>query len=38
MNLPILSHLATGVVNEPDCLRCSECVLACPAQSLTWPE
>ena len=38
MNLPIVTHRTTGVVNEPDCLRCSECVLACPAQSLTWPE
>jgi len=37
MTLPIVSHKATGVVNERDCLRCSECVAVCPKQALFWP-
>ncbi len=38
MNLPIHKHKSVGVVQERDCLRCSECVAACPSASLKWPE
>jgi len=38
MNLEIVRHKPAGVVAERDCLRCSECVAACPAAALKWPE
>jgi Fe-S-cluster-containing hydrogenase component 2 len=38
MNLEIVRHKPSGVVAERDCLRCSECVAACPAAALKWPE
>ncbi|MGB9619161.1 MAG: 4Fe-4S binding protein, partial [Armatimonadota bacterium] len=37
MNLPIVKHKAEGVVSEPDCLRCPECINVCPAGALRWP-
>jgi ferredoxin-type protein NapH len=37
MNLAIVKHKDSGVVSEPDCLRCSECIAVCPVQALTFP-
>ncbi len=37
MNLQIVTHRATGVIAERDCIKCSECVAACPPKSLSWP-
>jgi len=37
MNLPIVKHKDTGIVREPDCVRCSECVAVCPVQALAFP-
>lgn len=34
MGLSIVGHKDTGIVSEPDCLRCSECVAVCPANAL----
>ncbi len=36
MNLPIVKYKTTGTVKEPDCVRCAECVLVCPAKSLAF--
>ncbi|MBN1903300.1 4Fe-4S binding protein [Candidatus Sumerlaeota bacterium] len=35
--LSILRHRESGVVNEPDCLKCSECVIVCPKNALSFP-
>jgi len=37
-DLPVMSHKPAGIVREPDCLRCSECVAACPKQALSFRE
>lgn len=37
MALPISQHRAAGVLAERDCLKCSECVVACPVNALSWP-
>lgn len=34
MGLSIVKHKDTGIVAEPDCLRCSECVAVCPVSAL----
>jgi NAD-dependent dihydropyrimidine dehydrogenase PreA subunit len=33
-----VKHRKEGIVSEPDCLRCSECVEVCPKNALSWPE
>jgi len=38
LSLPIVKHKDEGVVREPDCLRCSECVAVCPVKALSWPD
>lgn len=37
MGLSIVKHKDTGIVNEPDCLRCLECVAVCPVDALSSP-
>ena len=37
-DLEIVKHRKEGIVSEPDCLRCSECVDVCPKNALSWPE
>jgi polyferredoxin len=34
MWLPITNYREDGVMRDPDCLRCSECVAACPFDAL----
>jgi ferredoxin-type protein NapH len=34
MDLPIVIHKVGGVLHERDCLKCSECVAACPTGAL----
>ena len=34
MGLSIVEYKDTGIVSEPDCLRCSECVAVCPVNAL----
>ncbi len=36
-NLPVTQHKESGVLAERDCLKCSECVAACPTKALSWP-
>ncbi len=38
LDLKILRHKDGGVMGERDCLRCSECVPACPRGGLSWGE
>ena len=38
IDLPIVKHKDSGVVAEGDCLKCPECIAACPANALSWPE
>ncbi len=35
--LSIVKHKDDGLVLDRDCLKCSECIGACPAGSLRWP-
>lgn len=37
MDLSIVKHKDSGIVSEPDCLRCLECVAVCPVQALAFP-
>ena len=38
IDLAIVKHKDSGVVDERDCLRCPECIAVCPANALNWPE
>jgi ferredoxin-type protein NapH len=38
IDLSIAMHKDGGVVAEPDCLRCPECIKVCPAKALSWPK
>jgi polyferredoxin len=35
--LSIVRHKKSGIVNESDCLKCSECVMVCPRKALSFP-
>ena len=35
-DLSIVAHKNTGKIVNPDCLKCSECVQACPVNALSW--
>lgn len=36
-DISIVSHRERGVVENRDCLKCSECTTVCPTKALTWP-
>lgn len=36
MGLEIVKHKDSGVLADPDCLKCSECIAVCPAKALDW--
>lgn len=36
MNLPIVKYKDDKIINERDCLHCSECVAVCPKSILHW--
>lgn len=36
--LPIVLHKGAGALAERDCLKCPECIAACPVNALAWPE
>lgn len=36
-NLPKASYKEIGYLPDRDCLKCSECVSACPQNALSWP-
>lgn len=38
LDLDVASHKEGGVVRERDCLKCSECIVTCPKDALTWPQ
>ncbi len=38
MNLEIIKHKTTGVVEDRDCIKCNECAAACPFGALSWSD
>lgn len=36
LTLPITNHKEQGTVVERDCVKCSECIEACPVNALSW--
>lgn len=38
MDLSIVRHKPAGALGDRDCLRCPECISACPVNALAWPE
>lgn len=38
MALPIVKHKPAGHLRDRDCLKCPECIAACPVKALSWPE
>ncbi|MFC1736815.1 4Fe-4S binding protein [Candidatus Hydrogenedentota bacterium] len=37
IDLAIIVHKESGVMTDPDCLKCPECIAACPQEALSWP-
>jgi polyferredoxin len=37
-DISIVKHKEEGVVDEPDCLKCSECIVVCPKKALSWQD
>ena len=37
MGIDIVRHKESGVVSDPDCLRCGECIAVCPVRALSLP-
>jgi len=37
MGFTIAEHRGSGVLPHRDCIKCSTCVTACPANALSWP-
>lgn len=36
-DLAIVKHKDQGILSDRDCLKCSECIAACPKKALKWP-
>ena len=36
-NLAIVIHKDSGEMTDPDCLKCPDCIAACPKSALSWP-